>query len=62
VTDRIVLGLESTGDAAEAIEAHLGYIAEETLAAQVLLEAVSDDRRLATVDGSRVIVSLRPAG
>ena len=62
VTDRIVLGLEATGEAAHAIEAHRDSIAEETLAGSVLSEAVSDDHHEATVDGSRVIVSLRPAG
>jgi isoleucyl-tRNA synthetase len=60
VTDRIVLGIETTGDAAGALEAHRDYVAEETLADSVQLDPVSDDRREATVDGSRVIVSLRP--
>jgi isoleucyl-tRNA synthetase len=61
VTDRIVLGLETSGDAARALEAHREYIAGETLADSVVPEAVGDDRREATVDGSRVAVSLRPA-
>jgi isoleucyl-tRNA synthetase len=60
VTDRIVLGIETTGDAVDALEAHRDYIADETLADSVLLEAVSHDRKEATVDGSRVTVSLRP--
>jgi isoleucyl-tRNA synthetase len=60
VTDRIVLGIEATGDPARALEAHRDYVAEETLADSVSLDAVSDGRRESTVDGSRVAVSLRP--
>jgi isoleucyl-tRNA synthetase len=59
VTDRIVLGIETTDDVVRALEAHRGYVAEETLADAVSLDAVSDDRRESTVNGSRVAVSLR---
>jgi isoleucyl-tRNA synthetase len=62
VTDRIVVGLEASGDAARALERHRDYVAEETLADEVLAEAVSDDRRESTLDGSRVAVSLRAVG
>jgi isoleucyl-tRNA synthetase len=60
VTDRIVLGVEASGDAARALEAHRDYVAEETLADPLVVEAVSDVRIEATVDGFPVAISLKP--
>jgi isoleucyl-tRNA synthetase len=62
VTDRIVVGVEASGDVARALEAHRDDVAEETLADEVLADAVSDDRRASTLEGSRVAVSLRTVG
>ncbi|HET9672735.1 MAG TPA: isoleucine--tRNA ligase, partial [Actinomycetota bacterium] len=59
VTDRIVLGLEATGDAASAIEAHRDTVAGETLAVEIHAAPVDDDRHESRVDGDGVVVSLR---
>ncbi len=63
VTDRIVLGIEAEGAAAEALEAFGAMIAGETLATQVRREAIADAgfTQSAVVEGSAVRVTLRRA-
>jgi len=63
VSDRIVLGVESSGELAEAVAAHAGYLAGETLAVDLSPAAVPDatDRQEAEVEGSAVTITLRRA-
>jgi isoleucyl-tRNA synthetase len=64
VSDRIALGIEVDGELAEARDAHAAFIAGETLATELVPEALEDPVHTATaeLDGHRVIVTLRPAG
>ncbi|MBI2239140.1 MAG: hypothetical protein HYU54_11545, partial [Actinobacteria bacterium] len=63
VGDRIQLGIEATGEPAEALAAHREYVAGETLATMVADTGVPDPlyRQEASVDGARVTVTLRRA-
>jgi isoleucyl-tRNA synthetase len=62
VSDRIVLGLATSGDAAEALRAHRSSVAEETLAVEVVADvADATYRQDAQVDGTPVVISLRRA-
>jgi isoleucyl-tRNA synthetase len=63
VSDRIVLGVETSGEAVEALEAHRSWIEAETLAASSRARGLDDaDYRLdGSVDGSDVTVTLRRA-
>jgi isoleucyl-tRNA synthetase len=62
VTDRISLGVETTGEPAEALAAHREEIAAETLAASVATDGVDGFRMEGALEGTPVIVSLRRAG
>ncbi|HWL91016.1 MAG TPA: class I tRNA ligase family protein, partial [Actinomycetota bacterium] len=62
VTDRIALGIETTGEPAEALGAHREEIAAETLAETVGTEEVPGFRLAGTLEGTPVIVSLREVG
>jgi isoleucyl-tRNA synthetase len=59
VTDRIELGVETSGEPAEALDAHREEIAEETLASELRTEAVDGLRQEVEVDGVAVVLSLR---
>ena len=63
VTDRIVLGIDADGDVARAVETHGDEIAGETLAVELragMVEGgVLEGSQEATLDGDRVVVSLR---
>jgi isoleucyl-tRNA synthetase len=63
VSDRIVLGVVSSGDVAEALDRHRGYVASETLATEVGDAEVRDAgfRQDAEVAGIPVSVTLRHA-
>ncbi|MBI2238058.1 MAG: class I tRNA ligase family protein, partial [Actinobacteria bacterium] len=63
VGDRIQLGIEATGEPAEALAAHREYVAGETLATMVADTGVPDPlyRQEASVDGAPVTVTLRRA-
>jgi isoleucyl-tRNA synthetase len=63
VSDRIVLGLESRGDLAEALRVHADDIAAETLATELHHGDLADAtfRHEAEIDGSALLVALRPA-
>ena len=61
VSDRIVLGLASTGAVADAIRAHAGTIAAETLAAELREDLEDAGASLAEVDGTTVRVQVRRA-
>jgi isoleucyl-tRNA synthetase len=63
VTDRIALGVEATGEPAEAVRAHGDYIMGETLATSLEEGAVADaaHRQQADLEGSAVVVTLRRA-
>jgi isoleucyl-tRNA synthetase len=63
VSDRIALGLQATGRAAEARDAFLEEIAGETLATEISAEPVRDAEleQRASVEGSEVTISLRRA-
>ncbi|GIV00787.1 MAG: isoleucine--tRNA ligase [Actinomycetota bacterium] len=63
VSDRIVLGLATAGELADAFAAHRGTIAAETLAVEVRDEPIADAtfRTDAEVDGSSVTITLRRA-
>ena len=60
VSDRIRLGLEATGELADAVEEHREQIAAETLAVDVTTGAISDGihGEDAVIDGMRLAVSL----
>jgi isoleucyl-tRNA synthetase len=58
VTDRIVLAIDADGDAARAVDVHGDAIAAETLAVELRRGAVADGQE-ASLDGDRVLVSLR---
>ena len=63
VTDRIVLGVETSGEPAAALAAHGEEIAAETLAARRGDGAAWTGFRLeGTLEGTPVIVSLRKEG
>ncbi len=61
VTDRIVLGVEASGEVVEALRAHRAYVAGETLAARLVVGPLPDatHRQEAVVDGVPVVVTLR---
>jgi isoleucyl-tRNA synthetase len=59
VTDRIELGVETSGEPAEALDAHREEIAEETLASELGTEAVDGLRQETEVDGVAIVLSLR---
>jgi isoleucyl-tRNA synthetase len=61
VTDRIELGVETSGEPAEALDAHREEIAAETLAATVTTDGPDGFRFEGMLDGTPVIVSLRRA-
>ncbi len=63
VSDRIDLGIETSGELATALEAHRGIVAGETLAASLLDASVPEPlyRQDADIDGSAVTVTLRRA-
>ncbi|HZP90473.1 MAG TPA: isoleucine--tRNA ligase, partial [Actinomycetota bacterium] len=62
VSDRIELGLEVSGEVAEALRAHRAYVMGETLATTLLEGIVAGGHREeARVDGLPVVVSLRRA-
>jgi isoleucyl-tRNA synthetase len=63
VTDRIVLGVEATGEPSEAVRAHRETIMGETLAISLEEGPVTDPlrREEATLDGSPLVVTLRRA-
>jgi isoleucyl-tRNA synthetase len=62
ITDRIALAVETTGDAADAFDAHRDEIAAETLAVAIELEGAEGFRQEASLDGTPVTVTLRKAG
>jgi len=61
VSDRIDLGIETSGDLAEALSAHREYVAGETLAVSVTEGPVPDAvyREDAAIEGMAFTVSLR---
>ena len=61
VTDRIELGVETSGEPAEALAAHRDEIAEETLASELRTDGVDGFRQESELDGVAVTVSLRRA-
>jgi isoleucyl-tRNA synthetase len=61
VTDRIELGLEVSGEAAEALAAHRDYVAAETLADSVVDGSVDGPRQEARIEAIDVVVTLRKA-
>ncbi|HEX6231156.1 MAG TPA: isoleucine--tRNA ligase [Actinomycetota bacterium] len=63
VSDRIVLGVESSGAPAEALAQHRDYVAGETLATTIQETAVADPSHRATseVEGASVTITLRRA-
>ena len=61
VTDRIELGVETSGEPAEALAAHRDEIAEETLASELRTDGVDGFRQESELDGVAVTVSLRKA-
>ncbi|HEV2951209.1 MAG TPA: class I tRNA ligase family protein, partial [Actinomycetota bacterium] len=62
VTDRIALGVETSGEPAAALAAHGEEIAAETLAATLATTSVDGFRLEGTLDGTPVVVSLRSDG
>jgi isoleucyl-tRNA synthetase len=62
VTDRISLGVETSGEPAAALAAHGDEIAAETLAATVGTSGVDGFRMEGTLEGTPVVVSLSKAG
>ncbi|HVH53073.1 MAG TPA: DUF5915 domain-containing protein, partial [Actinomycetota bacterium] len=63
ITDRIELGIQTTGDLARALAAHRDEIAGETLATGLTDEMVTGAvvRQEASIDGRAVTISLRKA-
>jgi isoleucyl-tRNA synthetase len=61
VTDRIALGVETSGEPAEALAAHREEIAEETLASELRTGGVDGFRQASELDGVPVVVTLRRA-
>jgi isoleucyl-tRNA synthetase len=59
VTDRIALGIETTGAPAEAVRVHRDVVATETLARSVSDGAIEGYRQEGEVDGMPVVVTLR---
>ena len=61
VSDRIALGLETTGEVAAAFAAHRDYVAAETLAAELFDVRLEDAayRQAAEVEGTPVALTLR---
>ena len=61
VTDRIELGVETSGEPAAALAAHRDEIAEETLASELRTDGVDGFRQESELDGVAITVSLRKA-
>ncbi|HZD17844.1 MAG TPA: class I tRNA ligase family protein, partial [Actinomycetota bacterium] len=63
VSDRIALGVETSGALADALAQHRDYVSAETLATTLREEAVDQPlgRRSSTVEGTAVTVTLRRA-
>jgi isoleucyl-tRNA synthetase len=61
VTDRIQLGVETSGEPADALAAHRDEIAAETLATSVATSEVEGFRLEGDLEGTPVVVSLRRA-
>ena len=62
VSDRIHLGVETSGAAAAALQAHREYVAAETLAKSLMDAAIPEGfRQEPTIDGSVVVITLRRA-
>ncbi|MGH2650578.1 MAG: class I tRNA ligase family protein, partial [Actinomycetota bacterium] len=63
ITDRIELGIQTTGDLARAVAAHRDEIAGETLAISLIDEAAdgAEASREGSIDGRAVTISLRKA-
>jgi isoleucyl-tRNA synthetase len=63
VSDRIVVGVEARGAAAEALEAHRDEIAAESLAVELVLGAIPDAiiREVTEIEGEAATVSLKTA-
>jgi isoleucyl-tRNA synthetase len=63
ITDRIELGIQTTGDLARALAAHRDEIAGETLAISLIDEAVdgTEASQEASIEGRAVTISLRKA-
>ena len=59
VTDRIVLGVDASGDVRDALDAHRDDVAAETLATAIEDRSVSDRPYEVEIDGTRVAVSVR---
>jgi isoleucyl-tRNA synthetase len=59
ITDRIVLGVETSGEVAEGLAAHREVIAAETLAGSVVDGPVDGHRETGTIDGTPVTLTLR---
>jgi isoleucyl-tRNA synthetase len=62
VTDRIALGVETSGEPAAALAAHREEIAAETLATTLATSSVDGFRLEGTLDGTPAVVSLRKEG
>jgi isoleucyl-tRNA synthetase len=62
VSDRIQLGVVTSGAAAAALQAHCEYVAAETLATSLTDVAIPDGfRQELTIDGSPLLITLRRA-
>jgi isoleucyl-tRNA synthetase len=61
VTDRIELGVETSGEPAAALAAHRDEIAEETLASELRTDGIDGFRQESELDGVAIAVSLRKA-
>jgi isoleucyl-tRNA synthetase len=62
VTDRIALGVESSGEVAAALDEHRSYVTGETLAVELVTGSIPDGfRRDGVVAGTAVSISLRRA-
>jgi isoleucyl-tRNA synthetase len=63
VSDRIVLGLETTGEVAGALETHAAYVRAEALVTDLMTTAVpqASFRQDAQIEGSAVTLTLRRA-
>jgi len=63
VSDRIVLGIDASGDLAEAIRAHADYVCAETLATELTETTLADptSEQESEIEGSALTVTLRRA-
>jgi isoleucyl-tRNA synthetase len=61
VTDRIELGVETSGEPAAALEVHRTEIAQETLASELRTGSIDGFRQEAQLDGVGVVISLKRA-